>query len=105
MTKTAEFGTYGNKTTRTGIVRQSFQPIMKLHFSVVNQTITQKYETIGSIYQDSRIIAVNHNNNLSDDLVCKIDSQVYKILSISPGHDIYVSYDLITLSAIKNKKG
>lgn len=105
MTKLASFGNYKNTETRTGIIRQSFKEIAKLHFAFVNQTISQKHDAIGSKYQDSRIIAIQHNSAINDKLTCKIDDKVYKILDVSPGHDTYISYDLVTLSLNKDRKG
>lgn len=105
MAKTAQFGIYENIKSRVGIIRQEFKPQMKLHFAFVNQTLSQKAENNGTEFQDSRIIAVNHNASLSKKLTCKIDDHVYKILDISPGHDTYISYDLVTLSEIENRKG
>lgn len=105
MAKMAQFGTYENVKSRVGIIRQEFKPKMKLHFAFVNQTLNQKADETGSKYQDSRIIAINHNNSISKDLTCKIGDDVYKILDISPGHDTYISYDLVTLSEVQNRKG
>lgn len=105
MTRMASFGNYENKESRTGIIKQTFKEVCKLHFAIVHQTISQKYDAINSQYQDARIIAVQHTSAINDKLTCKIDGNVYRILDISPDQDTYISYDLVTLSLIKDKKG
>lgn len=105
MNHKASFGNYENVKTRTGIIRQRFKEIAKLHYAVVNQTINQKYDTLGSKYQDSRIIAIQHNPRITDELSCQINGKTYSILDVSAGHDTYVSYDLVTISLAENRKG
>lgn len=77
------------------------KPGMKLHFAYVNQTISQKYQTLGTEYEDSRIIAVQHNPSLTESMQCKIGDQKYSVLNVSVNDSTYLSYDLVTIKAVK----
>lgn len=108
MRHIADFGSYPRITMekdKRGMLRPKFVKELSLHFAYINQTINQKYALIGSKYEDSRIIAVQHNPKLRDTMVCMIDGQEYDVLNISVNDTDYLSYDLVTIKKVTKKVG
>lgn len=103
MTKVAEFGGYpknARKENNRGMMVPQFVKEFSLHYAKINQTISQKYETIGTQFEDSQIIAVQHNGKLKETMICRIENQDYKILNISVNDKDYLSYDLVTIKKV-----
>lgn len=101
MRYTAEFGAFSNAENGMGISLPVFFSQFKLHYARVSQTISQKYETLGTDFENTQIIAVRHDKRLTDKLAVQIDGKVYSIVDLSVRDDTYLSYDLITIKRYK----
>lgn len=87
-----------NKTSGAGINQPILTPAFSLHFAYVKKTLTMKYDALGTNYENSQIIAVQHNDAVNNKLKCIINGQTFDILDVSSDSELYVSYDLITIS-------
>lgn len=105
MRHTAEFGTFTTKENGMGLAIPTFTSQFKLHYARVSQTINQKYQALGTEYENTQILAVRHDKRLSDQLACKIGKQVYSIVDLSVRDESYLSYDLVTIKRYKGGDG
>lgn len=101
MRYTADFGTFGVTENGMGIPMPTFVSQFKLHYARVSQTISQKYEALGTDFENTQILAVRHDKRLTDKLAVQIDGKVYSIVDLSVRDDIYLSYDLVTIKRYK----
>lgn len=101
MRYTAEFGSFNTVDNDMGIPMPTFVSQFKLHYARVSQTISQKYEALGTDFENTQILAVRHDNRMTDKLAVRIDGKVYSIVDLSARDDIYLSYDLITIKRYK----
>lgn len=97
MRYTADFGTFGVTENGMGIPMPTFVSQFKLHYARVSQTISQKYEALGTDFENTHILAVRHDKRLTDKLAVQIDGKVYSIVDLSVRDDTYLSYDLVTI--------
>lgn len=97
MRYTAEFGSFNTVDNDMGIPMPTFVSQFKLHYSRVSQTISQKYEALGTDFENTQILAVRHDKRLTDKLAVQIDGKVYSIVDLSVRDDTYLSYDLVTI--------
>lgn len=97
----ADFGTFSNVDNGMGIPIPTFASQFKLHYARVSQTISQKYEALGTDFENTQILAVRHDKRLTDKLAVQIDGKVYSIVDLSVRDDTYLSYDLITIKRYK----
>ena len=93
MRYTAEFGSFSMAENGMGIPMPTFVSQFKLHYARVSQTISQKYEALGTDFENTQI--------LTDKLAVRINGKVYSIVDLSVRDDIYLSYDLITIKRYK----
>ena len=105
MRYTANFGTFSDVDNGMGIPMPIFVSQFKLHYARVSQTINQKYQALGTEYENTQILAVRHDKRLSDQLACKIGKQVYSIVDLSVRDESYLSYDLVTIKRYKGGDG
>ncbi len=101
MRYTADFGTFSSAENGMGIPMAIFVSQFKLHYARVSQTISQKYEALGTDFENTQILAVRHDKRLTDKLAVQIDGKVYSIVDLSVRDDAYLSYDLITIKRYK----
>lgn len=101
MRYTADFGTFSSAENGMGIPMAIFVSQFKLHYARVSQTISQKYEALGTDFENTEILAVRHDKRLTDKLAVRIDGKVYSIVDLSVRDDTYLSYDLITIKRYK----
>lgn len=109
MQKVCTFGSYGTSQALSGMTNRVFKPAFKVHFSNVKQTRSQKYELIGTSFENSRVIKIQHGKENSHKLqscTCvQISGVTYDILDVSLDEDSYVTYDLITIKESKRGAG
>ncbi|MEE6670023.1 phage head closure protein [Limosilactobacillus fermentum] len=101
MRYTAEFGSFNTVDNDMGIPMPTFVSQFKLHYARVSQTISQKYEALGTDFENTQILAVRHDKRMTDKLAVRIDGKVYSIVDLSARDDTYLSYDLITVKRYK----
>lgn len=101
MRYTADFGNFGVTENGMGIPMLTFVSQFKLHYARVSQTISQKYEALGTDFENTQILAVRHDKRLTDKLAVRIDGKVYSIVDLSVRDDTYLSYDLVTIKRYK----
>lgn len=101
MRYTADFGSFNTVDNGMGISMPTFVSQFKLHYARVSQTISQKYEALGTDFENTQILAVRHDKRLTDKLAVQIDGKVYSIVDLSVRDDTYLSYDLITIKRYK----
>ena len=101
MRYTAEFGSFNTVDNDMGIPMPTFVSQFKLHYARVSQTISQKYDALGTDFENTQILAVRHDKRLTDKLAVRIDGKVYSIVDLSARDDTYLSYDLITIKRYK----
>lgn len=101
MRYTADFGTFSSAENGMGIPMAIFVSQFKLHYARVSQTISQKYEALGTDFENTQILAVRHDKRLTDKLAVQIDGKVYSIVDLSVRDDTYLSYDLVTIKRYK----
>ncbi|KAB1962492.1 phage head closure protein [Limosilactobacillus fermentum] len=101
MRYTAEFGSFNTVDNDMGIPMPTFVSQFKLHYARVSQTISQKYEALGTDFENTQILAVRHDKRMTDKLAVRIDGKVYSIVDLSAHDDTYLSYDLITIKRYK----
>lgn len=101
MRYTAEFGSFNTVDNDMGIPMPTFVSQFKLHYASVSQTISQKYEALGTEFENTQILAVRHDKRMTDKLAVRIDGKVYSIVDLSARDDTYLSYDLITIKRYK----
>lgn len=101
MRYTAEFGSFNTVDNDMGIPMPTFVSQFKMHYARVSQTISQKYEALGTDFENTQILAVRHDKRMTDKLAVRIDGKVYSIVDLSVRDDTYLSYDLITIKRYK----
>ena len=101
MRYTAEFGSFNTVDNDMGIPMPTFVSQFKLHYARVSQTISQKYDALGTDFENTQILAVRHDKRMTDKLAVRIDGKVYSIVDLSARDDTYLSYDLITIKRYK----
>lgn len=101
MRYTAEFGSFNTVDNDMGIPMPTFVSQFKLHYARVSQTISQKYEALGTDFENTQILAVRHDKRLTDKLAVQIDGKVYSVVDLSVRDDTCMSYDLITIKRYK----
>lgn len=100
----ADFGIPSSVTDdKTGISTVDFKKIATLHFIRRNQTISDRFLAAGTQYQDTLMIAIRHNKDLSsrDVLYAKLDNKLYQVINYSINDDTYNALDLLTLKHVK----
>lgn len=100
----AEFGIPSSELNSfTGVNVPKFKPLMKLHFARRNQSIADRYQAAGTSYQDTLMIVIRHNRQLSSEKVVyvRFNDQLYKCLSYSVNDDTFNAVDLLTLKHVE----
>lgn len=97
MRYTAEFGSFNTVDNDMGIPMPNFVSQFKLHYA----RVSQKYEALGTDFENTQILVVRHDSRLTDKLAVRIDGKVYSIVDLSVRDDTYLSYDLITIKRYK----
>lgn len=104
FTHTADFGIPKSvENPVTGISSPEFSKLCTLHYARRNQTISDRYSAAGTAYEDTTLIMIRHNRDLSsrDVLYVKLDGKLYSVVSYSVNNDTYNSMDLLTLKHVK----
>lgn len=100
---TAEFGTSETiEDEYTGDATPQFNKLARLHFARRNQTVADRYQAAGTTYEDTTMIAIRHNRDLSgvQPLYVKYNDMLYSVISYSVNDDTYNSYDLLTIKHV-----
>lgn len=95
-----EFGVSKSKSDQnTGANIPTFQAVKRLHFARNKQTLSEKAQVAGTEYENSIVITIRHNKDLSQikSLFAKINGDVYEVINYSVDDDSYDSVDLLTL--------
>lgn len=99
--KKATFGTIKSVENKAGVNVPTFVGQFTLHYATIKNTIDQKYQALGTGYENTLIIAVKHDSRVSDSLECQIDGVTHKIVDVSSDDSMYISYDLVTIKKTK----
>lgn len=101
--RTADFGTSESvEDEYTGDATPQFKKLARLHFARRNQTVADRYQAAGTTYEDTTMIAIRHNRDLSgvQPLYVKYNDMLYSVISYSVNDDTYNSYDLLTIKHV-----
>lgn len=101
---TADFGVPDSKRNPvTGISIPIFSKIATLHYARRNQTISDRYQAAGTEYQDTLLITIRHNRDLSSRkvLFVKLDGKLYKVINYSVNNETFNSVDMLTLKHVE----
>ena len=99
----ADFGRPKTVTNRNnGMQVAKFVKEFSLHVFPQKTTLNRLYETIGTQYEDSITLVIQHNPKVNDSLQVVYKGKTYKIINISVDDSAnYVTYDFLTLQLIK----
>lgn len=99
---------FGTITTvendNTGDYDESFVPTITLHCALYTQSITQRYQILGTSLEDTIIVAIRSTNKVNKQLLASYGDEVYQIVDVakdSTGKS--VAYDLLTLKKYVKK--
>ena len=101
---TADFGVPISKRNQfTGVSVPEFSKIATLHYARRNQTISDRYQAAGTDYQDTLMITIRHNRDLSSRkvLFVKLDGKLYKVINYSINNETFNSVDMLTLKHVE----
>lgn len=101
---TADFGVpISQRNQFTGVSVPQFSKIATLHYARRNQTISDRYQAAGTEYQDTLLITIRHNRDLSSHkvLFVKLDGKLYKVINYSINNDTFNSVDMLTLKHVE----
>ena len=101
---TADFGVPKSVTNQfTGVSIPTFSKIATLHYARRNQTIADRYQAAGTDYQDTLLITIRHNRDLSSRkvLFVKLDGKLYKVINYSINNDTFNALDMLTLKHVE----
>lgn len=87
----------------TGVNMSTFKQIAKLHFARRNQTISDRFQSAGTSYENTVLIVIRHNRTLSRQKVIyvKMDDDLFKCINYSVNNSTYNSLDLLTLKHVE----
>lgn len=105
LNKVADFGVIESVPNAAGVNVPHFVTRMKLHYSRIKTTLTQKYLVAETSLSDTTNIAVRHNNQLEDMQQVKIGEEIYNIVDVSPDDEMYIAYDFVTIRKVKKSGG
>ena len=100
----AEFGIPDSvENPFTGVNTSTFKQIAKLHFARRNQTISDRFQAAGTLYENTVLIVIRHNRTLSRQKVIyvKMDDDLFKCINYSVNNSTYNSLDLLTLKHVE----
>lgn len=101
---TADFGVPKSVANEyTGVSVPKFSKIATLHYMRRNQTVSDRYQAAGTDYQDTLLITIRHNRDLSSRkvLFVKLDGKLYKVINYSINNDTFNAVDLLTLKHVE----
>ena len=101
---TADFGVPESITNQfTGVSVPKFSKIATLHYMRRNQTVSDRYQAAGTDYQDTLLITIRHNRDLSSRkvLFVKLDGKLYKVINYSINNDTFNALDMLTLKHVE----
>ncbi len=93
-----------NTINQAGINVTKLVPAFSLHFAYIKQTITQKYQLIGTDLENTKLIAIRHNAKVNNYQYALIDNQEYRIIDVSSDNTMYIAYDILTIKQSKGRK-
>lgn len=98
MKHRCQFGVYGNgeMNPNTGAPVYQFVPQFSLWFGEYSQTINQQITLTGDNLTDTKMIVVQHNEQVNQQQLVKIGDTLYRINNVA-GDDEVNSFDVITL--------
>lgn len=87
----------------TGVSIPQLSKIATLHYARRNQTISDRYQAAGTEYQDTLLITIRHNRDLSSRkvLFVKLDGKLYKVINYSINNETFNSVDMLTLKHVE----
>ncbi len=102
-----EFGKIIEVTNpNTGFPVKAFKAEFSLWGAFRTRTLNQLFAANQAGLQDTRTIAVRHNTKLNDELRVRINSDIYRIVNISPDDtNGFLAFDFITVEKIDGLKG
>lgn len=92
------------KTDEAGTNFNDFEPVFSLHFAPIKKTLNQKYQLIGTALENTRLIAIRHNDKVNDYQYVQINNEPFEIVDVSSDNTMYIAYDLLTLKQFKGNK-
>lgn len=101
---TADFGVpISQRNQFTGVSVPEFSKIATLHYARRNQTVSDRYQAAGTDYQDTMMITIRHNRDLSSRkvLFVKLDGKLYKVINYSINNETFNSVDMLTLKHVE----
>lgn len=103
FTKRVEFGTVESVYNRdSGTNLPSFITRMTLWAKQQRRSLSNQYKLMGTEMQDSIVVIIRHNADVTRSLSARLNGTVYDIVDISPDDSEYFTYDYLTL--LKHKK-
>ncbi|GAY74348.1 phage head closure protein [Lentilactobacillus kosonis] len=103
----AEFGTIDEQVNpNTGANRKAFVPQFTLWCAIRTRTLNQMFAAKSAGLEDTRTIAVRHNQHIVEELRVRLNGEVYRIVNISPDDsNNFIAFDFITLTKTDGVKG
>ena len=101
---TADFGVPKSVTNQfTGVSVPKFSKVATLHYARRNQTLSDRFQAAGTDYQDTLLITIRHNRDLSSRKVIfvKLDGKLYKVINYSINNDTFNALDMLTLKHVE----
>jgi SPP1 family predicted phage head-tail adaptor len=93
----------------TGDYDETFVSLFSLWAYPQKRSLTQQYNLVGTDLEDTVVLIVRHNDQLSKSLEVLYDGDYYNILDISIDNSLnYMSYDYLTIklsSKVGGKSG
>lgn len=82
----------------TGGKSKKFKAGFTVWFAPKNRTLDQKYELVGTEFEDTKVIIVRHKSAVADKQMALIDSVQYDIIDYSPDEtSALLGFDYVTL--------
>lgn len=99
--RVADFGRSVSTKNAAGVSVPKFNKQFSLHFYQSKKTLTQQYLALKTEYENTIILVVRHDSRIADCTQVEIDGQDYTIVNYSPDNTSYISYDYVTVKAVK----
>lgn len=100
MNRKAEFGVFETKRNpNTGVAKSVFVKSFSMWCASVERGLKMEASLEGTRFEDTISIAVRHNSTVNEQLMVRLDGQLYEIVKIqSDNGNKYNAFDLIVLT-------
>lgn len=99
----AEFGVEGtiDYNPNNGNPIKGFKSSFSRWFGYMNQSLNQQYTLAGNSITNTKLIAIRHDDAVTDQINVKIGTDIYKIILISSDdRSARETFDLLTLQKV-----